>query len=260
MITYLCHMQFLSEKFRSLVKPNPHVSPSPPAEWELTRIAEARVKSSSFYEERGLIRKEKLFAGRPIIGRDSVINGGVYVGGSEREAIVVDDTKDQALEKIYQELLRRRQQAEQQGAKFKVGVLTEVWKLVSDVMPYDKGRVDEIESTLPKPDTKMYLSSYIGGGVCRHQALLAGYLLERLSKEGKVGGRVSIDRNFVADRGGHAWARYENSGGETYIIDPAQGYLGRLEEINEDRWFYERPEDTSTLWKLRKKVKRLFTG
>ena len=34
-------------------------------------------------------------------------------------------------------------------------------------------------------------------GVCRHQALLVGYLLERLKGEGYIDGKVSIDRNSV---------------------------------------------------------------
>lgn len=233
------------------------------AEWNKTRFVEERVKKTGFYEEKGFFRKEKVFQGRPIIGRDRRINGGVYLGGSEREAIVVDGDKDQALEKVYQELIKRRHEAKNRyGKDFKQGILEEVWQLVSQVMPYNEQKVREIEQSLPQPDTKIYLSAFIGGGVCRHQALLTAYLLERLSDEKLVGGKVSVDRNYVPSEGGHAWVRYENSGGDVFILDSAQNYIGRLDEMSEerDRWFYERPEDTNPRLKPVIRLRRMLLG
>jgi len=224
-----------------------------------THVGEQRVRYSGFYEETGLIRKEKSFQGRPIIGSDRPINGGVYLGAEVREAIVVDDKKDLLLDRIYQELLQRRAQAkEEKGETFKEGILEEVWELVNEVMPYDEAAVERVCSDLPEPDTKIQLSEFIGGGVCRHQALLTAYLLERLGKEQLVGGYVSVDRNYVPEKGGHAWARYENSGGVVYILDSAQGYLGTLGDIPEtgDRWFYEREEDTNPRLKKLMQLKR----
>lgn len=89
------------------------------------------------------------------------------------------------------------------------------------------------------------MDSYIiaGGGVCRHQALLGAYLLEKLIRDGKIGGKVSIDRNSVQNAG-HAWIRYTNSKGKVFIIDQAQKYIGLLNDTDKNgRWFYERPED-----------------
>ncbi|HOA12047.1 MAG TPA: hypothetical protein PKK04_02085, partial [Candidatus Woesebacteria bacterium] len=212
------------------------------AEWNKTIIGEERVKNSNFYEERGSIRKEKFFKGRPIIGRDRKINGGVYLGADEREAIVVDDQKDLVLNKIYQELINRRLRAQKKGIPFKEGIIEETWNLVNEVMPFDQERVEAITSELPEPDTKIYLSAFLDGGVCRHQALLTGYLLERLAREGIIRGQASVDRNYVEDLGGHAWARYTNHDGDVFILDSALNYIGRLDEINEYRWFYERPE------------------
>lgn len=232
------------------------------ADWNKTRFVEERVKRSGFYEEKGVIRKEKIFQGRPIIGRDRKIDGGVYLGGGAREAIVVDGEKDPALERVYQELLKKRRKAQSRGKSFKDGILEEVWSLVSQVMPYNEQQVLDVDRRLSKPDSKVYLSAYIGGGVCRHQALLTGFLLERLSQDGLVGGKVSIDRNYVPGEGGHAWVRYTNSGGDVFILDSAQRYIGRLDEMSEDRdrWFYERPEDTNPRLKLLMKVKRMFSG
>ncbi len=249
----------MAEFFTALFK---HKRENQRAEWNKTRLVEERVKRTGFYEEKGFIRKEKIFQGRPIIGRDRKINGGVYLGESSREAIVVDDAKDPLLEKIYQELLKRRRDAELKGKDFKDGVLEEVWELVNQVMPYDELRVQEINESLSEPDTKIYLSAFIGGGVCRHQALLIGFLLEKLSKEGFVGGNVSIDRNYVPDQGGHAWARYTNSRGDVFILDSAQHYIGRLDEMSNDRsrWFYERPEDSNPKLKPLIKLRRMFMG
>jgi hypothetical protein len=230
--------------------------------WDKTSIGIDRVKKTDFYEEKGIIRKEKIFKGRPIIGRDKKINGGVYLGAGSREAIVVDDQKDQALEKIYQELLRRRKNKLLEEKSFKDGLLTEIWQLVSQVMPYDSQRVNEITSRLTKPDSKIYLSAFLEGGVCRHQALLTGYLLEKLSTEGFLGGKVSIDRNFVKGKGGHAWVRYTNSKGNVFILDSAKQYIGRLDKISDEkkRWFYERPEDTNPKLKILLKVKKTLLG
>jgi len=228
------------------------------SEWNKTITAEQRVKNSAFYEEKGLIRKEKIFQGRPIIGRDRKINGGVYLGGNAREAIVVDDKKDITLNKIYQELINRRRRAQARGIAFKQGIIEEIWLLVDEVMPFDQEHVEDIESELPEPDSKIYLSAFINGGVCRHQALLTAYLLERLSEEGVLRGKASVDRNYVEGRGGHAWARYTNSAGDVFILDSAQDYIGRLDEINENRWFYERPEDSKLYLKILAKIKRAF--
>ncbi len=230
-------------------------------QWNKTNIALRRVSQSGFYEEQGFFRREKSFQGRPVIGRDTKVNGGVYIGDSSREAIVVDDSKDDSLNKTYRELRVRRYQKEKKGIDFKDQILEEVWALVQEVIPYNEEAVNKIENSLPEPDTKVYLSEFFGGGICRHQALLGAYLLERLKNEGFLRGKVSVDRNFVPDQGGHAWIRYETYDGEVMILDPAQNYIGSLYSVaNTGRWFYERPEDKYTSLRLAKKIKHLFFG
>lgn len=181
-------------------------------------------------------------------GRDTPINGGVYLGGGKREAIVVDDTAGPRgkLDGVYQELVRLRERALRRGEHFKQTLLSDVFDLVKARIPYSEGATREVAVKLKiGADQPVHLDKYIeqGGGVCRHQALLAAYLLERLGKEGKVGGRVSVDRNYVRGLGGHAWARYTNSAGQVVILDPARDLIKSLEEVNPDiRSFYERPE------------------
>ena len=222
-------------------------------EWNKTVLVQERVKNNSFYEEPSSESKYGSWQGRPIIGRDFPINGGVYLGGGEREAIVVDDNKQPELKSIYQELLKRRAIKEKRGEPFKYGVLKEVFDITREMLPFNERVVDGLTADL-EPDQKIALSVFINskGGVCRHEALLAAYLLEKLKVDKYVSGKVSVDRNFVEGKGGHAWVRYVNSANQVYIIDPAQNFIGRIEDIGLDQWFYTRPSSFS------QKIKNLF--
>ena len=118
------------------------------------------------------------------IGKDSKINGGVYLGGGPREAVVVNDDETQPeLGRLYERLL---QNIKNEGGDYKTKALREVFELVSETLEYDKDEVEAIyESRGSVPDKKLGLNIYVanGVGVCRHQALLCGYLLERLVEE-----------------------------------------------------------------------------
>lgn len=228
-------------------------------EWDKTEIGVARVQNTPFYAES---KREKFFKGRPIIGRDKAINGGIYLGASAREAIVVDDQKDQQLNDAYDELIKLRKKAQEHGETFKQGVLLDAYNLVKRLIPYDLNNTDRIVESLVEPDSKIGLSVFFGGGVCRHQALLLAYFLERLVKEGYLKGKVSIDRNFVDGKGGHAWVRYTNSVGKVFILDPSQNYVGSLDDIERDdqKWFYERPEEQSSSLRIKNFVRDAFLG
>lgn len=214
--------------------------------WDKTIRSKERMKNNPFYEEPDKDSPNGYYQGRPIIGRDTKVKGGVYLGGGEREAIVVDE-KYKRLNEIYQELVLRLKEKEKHGEDLKENILSEVFKIVKEKLPYDEEVVLGLEKKLNLgTDKKIALDYYIeeGGGVCRHQVLLGAYLLEKLKKEGYVRGTASVDRNAIKGKGGHAWIRYTNSKGRIFIIDPAQNYLGGLEDIrSSDRWFYERPED-----------------
>lgn len=226
-------------------------------EWDKTRLVEERMKEHGAYDEPSRESRYGEYAGRHVIGRDCRINGGVYLGGGEREAIVVDDKKYGELGDTYDELLRRREKAVKEGGAFKAGILTDVYELTMEKLPYRQDIVDDLVRDYGH-DHKVSLTTFMnrGGGVCRHQALLAAYLLERLKDEGKINGKVSVDRNYVEGKGGHAWVRYENSAGTVFIIDPAQHYAGRLDDAGEDQWFYERP--STVIDRVKKVFKRLL--
>jgi len=114
-----------------------------------------------------------------------------------------------------------------------------------EAIKWDEGAVDEIIKEFGVgQDKKISLERFLerGFGVCRHQALACGVILERFSKEGYIQGKASIDRNLT-HLGGHVWCRYINSKGEIIILDVAQNFFGYLSASPpERRLFYERPE------------------
>ncbi len=193
------------------------------------------------------------------------IIGGVYLGGGAREAVVVDDRRsdnsgDVFLREVYDEgLLPRLKQASEASQRSpKTHALHLVFDTVRSEMPYDKKRVDELVARLSKgaPDTKIHLAVFAKShaGVCRHQALLAAYLLEKLSEETdphlKLNGQISVERNAMAMKNAnsskaHAWVRYTTSKGVPYIIDTAQGRIGKLQDLMKDEkaWEYARPDE-----------------
>ncbi|MGI8420316.1 MAG: hypothetical protein ACR2LN_06795 [Candidatus Levyibacteriota bacterium] len=212
-------------------------------QWKNTETMRSRIADSKFFEEKTPEARYGLWQGRRIIGRDSPINGGVYLGGSAREAIVVDDIKQPEIGDTYRQLLGT---IGRRGEDYKKMVLRDVYDLTRHAIPYDSQVVEQVVAKLipgPEPDQKIGLSSFIiaKGGECRHQALLAGYLLEKLKSDNYLQGTPSVDRNFVPGKGGHAWVRYVNSAGNIVIIDPAQDFIGGIEDVGKDQWYYERP-------------------
>jgi len=236
--------------------------------WDRTisRAEMLRLTKSKFFEEPdgadmiGEERPDRPVDGRPakygwyknrhIIGRDERIDGGVYLGAGNREEIVVDGKgKPEQYDIVYSRLMQNVRIRQDDQARlgerngFKDGILSDVYDTVQQVLAYDDEFVDATASQYAgqKVDLNYYIES--GKGVCRHQALLAGYLLERLKDEGQISGQASVDRNSVRGRGAHAWTRYTSSTGDVFIIDPTQDYVGRLDEVPENSWFYRRPED-----------------
>ncbi|MCX6806182.1 MAG: hypothetical protein NTY56_01930 [Patescibacteria group bacterium] len=227
------------------------------ANWGRTvsKIELLKSLNSPLYEEptgESKLGEYGAYKGMRVIGRDQRINEGVYLGSGEREEIVVNDVYPEAkkaYEYIYEQLwekVRSRQKEQEelgQDNNIKNGILSDVFKLVMDEMKYDDAFARQ--AGVDNKNGLINLSYFINAkkGVCRHQALLVGYLLERLKGEGYIDGEVSIDRNSVAEVGAHAWVRYESStSGKIYILDPAQEFIGKLEDAPPD-WPYRRPEE-----------------
>jgi len=186
---------------------------------------------------------KELYQGRRIIHRDSLIDGGVYLGEGQREAIVVD-SRDPRLRELYQ---LAKDRATINGIFIKDKLLRTVYDAVAEKMP--KQNNDAVRKLVLREGlengSKVSLGVFLkeGVGVCRHDALACAVLLELFKKEGVIQGKASADRNSMVF-GGHAWCRYTNSAEEKWILDVRQGYIGRLEEaILENKWAYQRPED-----------------
>jgi len=189
-----------------------------------------------------------IYQGRPIISRDSPIDGGVYLGKNMREAIVVDSVKFPRINQLY-ELAKFKSSdyntfsGQREVNKFKI--LRSVHNLAREVMPPENSdKVDElIEGFGGFNNQKVALDVFLNNhlGKCRHYALTNAVLLEKFKKDNFLSGTVSVDRNSLI-LGGHAWCRYTNSEGRVYVLDGMNGFLGTLEEsLDKPKWDYRRP-------------------
>ena len=216
------------------------------AEWDYTQRLGDYLRGSRFYEEPDGESPHGYFQGRPIIARDTKINGGVYMVGGMGEALVVDDKKYEQLNKTYSEFTKRAAGWFGKSIKADQKFFKRLLGFSQERLLYNLKKTEEIADQY-SADQKISLDIFLdaGVGVCRHQAVLGAYLLEKMIGEGLIKGQVSVDRNIIQGQGGHAWIRYTDENGRVMIIDPAQDYVGPLEDIKKDRWFYERPEDLS---------------
>ncbi len=191
--------------------------------------------------------QDETYESRPIIKRDSPIDGGVYLGGHEREAIVVDSVKYPLIGLVYQEV--KSKCAGQDNQTTPAVILGTVFNTVKLRLRYSEKETKKIlERRGAKDDRKISLGAFLDEqyGVCRQQALLAGFLLEKFIKEGYLEGKVSVDRDSWA-LGVHAWCRYTNKEGEVIIIDAAHNFMGPLEaSLKCGKWDYRRDEDRKT--------------
>lgn len=188
---------------------------------------------------RGVDGAPDRYLGRDVIGRGTPIDGGVYIGVSRREAIVVD-FNNATLEASYNEFISRMDKLSRGSpAVFKERVLRELNDFVDRKMGgRGVGIVEKVDQFLEKHnlsgDKKVHLGVFLENesGVCRHRALMAAAFLERMAKEGRLSGAVEVQRNGISEMGAHAWAFYKNSSGDGIVLDPMQGFVGRADDAN----------------------------
>ena len=201
------------------------------ADWDRTEFASKRLEA---------VLEGELYRGRRIIHRDSPIDGGVYLGKGEREAIVVDSGKDIQILELYEKI---KKMARVDVPGFKGRILNAVYDTVIKSMVPNEPEIEGLLKMLNVgQDGKITLGSFLALkiGDCRHMALACGISLELFKKEGYIKGSASIDRNTVYHRG-HVWCRYTNSSGKVFILDAAQKYIGKLNYAR--NWDYKRPTD-----------------
>jgi hypothetical protein len=211
-----------------------------------TFLAVQRVKDTPYYSEPRESAPYGSYFGYTIIGRQTKINGGVYLGGGSREAILIDDSypADQFTYDIIYYALEKRLTGIDADSQEKI--LKTIFDLVREILPFDLTTSNQISSAF-NDDKPVSLCRYIEqkAGVCRHQAILAAYLIERLIREKKIRGNVTAERNSWSDAA-HAWVRFISPDTKEYIIDPAQGYVGLHDQAPKGSWPYDDivdPED-----------------
>jgi hypothetical protein len=215
-----------------------------------TDMAERRARRSPNYQPPDEQAPYGYHDGLPMIGRRSQkVNGGVYLGGSAREAIVVDgDSK--ALRNVYEDLPKELRRSFKANETWPIElVLNKIMLAVQRAMPYN-APVTEMLSSEYKDDGHIDLSRYVEakGGVCRHQGLAAALMGENLIDDGFLSGTVGVERNTVPDMGGtHAWGIYKpphSKPKDWIVIDPAQSFVGTKAQAEaQGRWDYSLPSD-----------------
>lgn len=213
-----------------------------------TSFVEDRLAGHPDFIEKDDMAPYGYYMDRPVLGRASnSVDGGVYLGGSAREAIWVDGDS-RTLKQTYDQLVSRIDQMYSNPRNYdSEQILLDVMRDVQVVMPYR----DDVAEAISRPfhgDKLVKLSTYVEkqAGVCRHQGLLSAYLIERLINDGYLSGSVGIERNDSETFGGaHAWAAYRPNGSPSandIVVDPAQYFVGsKARAIKEGRWNYQLP-------------------
>ena len=199
------------------------------------------------------------FAGRPIIATDTPIDGGIYLGAQRREAIVVDSAEQPLLMRTYEKMLSLQEEYQRDfGLSSPLTTLFAVFDTIKDNLAYAEDLYEQFVADHKLIDDKpVALSVFLAGGygVCTHQALLAGFLVERAIKESIINGEVSVDRNSTL-WGAHAWARYTESRRlrnffqrTAYIVDATpRNFVGTLSEsLQKASWVYFRESEIAKL-------------
>lgn len=194
--------------------------------------------------------EEGYYKGYHIIGRDTSINGGVYIlEGEVRESIIVDDRSDGGwLQQNYDWLLNRCKAVFSTNSSFSAAerewiLLQESLTLAQQRIPASKQQGDRF--ILPdEPGKLVHLREFAGGGLCRHQALLCGYFVERLIKERYLSGTVSVRRSRLGDSA-HAWCEYRKGSDASVVLDPMKQdkpvFPKRLPITDRGKNFYDLP-------------------
>lgn len=217
--------------------------------WDKTQIGIERVESSLVHTGRN--EEKGFFAGFPIMGSDTAINGYISVGEKEREAIVVDERNDEQLREATDQFFKfLKEQAEKNTCSEKEIALGCVYVFLQRVFPKKENLDSQLSEFIntygDQSDPVIYLGRFIQVhiGVCRHMAIFGAFLIEKMVSKGILGGRVSVDRNAISLVGGHAWIRYTSKQGSVCIIDATKKFIGTLEQsVKEQKWVYLRPEE-----------------
>ena len=191
------------------------------------------------------------FRGRHIIGTGTRVLGGVYLGHRPREAIVLDASSvvlQSCLKSFVADRLNLMRtkfvhgdltlDVNQQGVMraFATDLPQALFEFTLACLPYHENKTAEVfrRTSLP-PDSELALDGYLEArtGVCRHMVLFLVGMFELLAKIGLTQGSMSVCRCYIPNLFSHAWARFEREGSDPLILDPAQNFIGSMENAGE---------------------------
>lgn len=161
-----------------------------------------------------------VFAGRPIIGEQTTIQGGVYLGAQTQEALVIDDRYGQ-LDRAYAEILALLADGPEKPEEFQImRLLTEY--CTSQIRFNSRATEDLMAQENLGEDRKAALDIFIHAhtGVARHQVLLAAYLVERLRRSEVLTGHLSLDPISAHPYGWDERLYYTMADGNLFVFDP----------------------------------------
>lgn len=195
-------------KLRARLQSHPHYQPPVPTDW---------------------LAPYGRFLGRPVLGSNMVLDGGVYLGRRPREALLVDSQLPGSLVgKAVRAWLGKQRPGLNQR------LFAEAERLLAAFLPYRPEVVEALDAKGQLPDDQLVdLGVFIGagGGVCRHQVLLLGVCLERAIAAGVLQGKVSLERRHVPGWFSHAWVEFRTPEDRVAILDAAHGRLGWYDQM-----------------------------
>lgn len=152
-----------------------------------------RVQESPLYDVTSSRKAPYGFYGeRAIIGPETDIVGGVYLGGEAHEAVVIDESYG-TLESVFQRHITTITNcAKRQEVRFIEGIFA----IAQEILPVNRELFESLyKQQKLNADQKISLDAIIhfGAGLERHQVLLASYLINKCLKAGILkGGKISL--------------------------------------------------------------------
>ncbi len=171
-------------------------------------------------------RKEFL-KGRPVISPYTRFTGGIYIHDLQSEALVIDE-KYGLLKELSKSVIAQSRFMTGPESEKEIIVFRHVIAKVRSALRLHQQELDNLRKKKAlAPCRKVALDVFLNArlGAPRHQALLAGYLLERLIDAGVLHGRPELIK--IAGPGGasHEGIEYFAAGDKIFRFDPLSASL-----------------------------------
>lgn len=189
---------------------------------------------------------------RHIIGHNTRINNGVHLSYGLQQNIIIDIERDPVLQVCKKYTSATLDRLYRSDTSDEVGENLEALSMaVRRFLPYNADKVVSFvrqRNSEPNGDYQK-LGDFVkmtttdgrveGAGICIHQALLAGTLLEQRIDQMDSEAHVGVFRNHDFDAAeAHAWLVYSHEQQGTWIIDPANQTVADIRDSSDLPWRY----------------------